>query len=73
MSEPQSNSPNSASPKGDPLKYGLLLLGVALVGIVLVTIFYFLRDQQWWILLFLLGVIPNIYSGVKSIRSVSKK
>ncbi len=67
--EPTDETENS---KGDPLKFGILLIAIGAIGVIVVVAYATLRGPLW-LLVVALAAIPNVYTGIKSIRSARKR
>ncbi len=59
------------APTPDPAqrrKFALLILSLAL-ALALILVVLVLLNRQWWMLAFLLVLIPNLYIGLRELRA----
>lgn len=69
MSDPA--SPTTAQTAAERRTLGLLQLGLAVV-LTTIVVALLLVNRQYWMLAFLVLVIPNVYMGVRELRAARR-
>jgi hypothetical protein len=65
-------TPDSPDTAPQQRRFGFLLLGIAL-ALTILFVSFAVWTRQYWMMAFVVLVIPNVYTGIRSLRASRKK
>jgi hypothetical protein len=65
-------TPDSPDTSAEQRRFGFLLLGIAL-ALTILFVSFAVWTRQYWMMAFVVLVIPNVYMGIRSLHASRKK